>query len=172
MPIVLFIVVFIVYLSFYLHDYCKIQGVTDIALYKAAMNIKHEADIGSGKVEYDKINKGLISQIFNHSDTNERKIEDYIYMQLSKGLISSRISDVHVTKGLFKLSVRVEANFIFPLEGLRWIIALDNTLIVEGQSDYHYPANSVRISEVILDTGSKIKGFNKIKEGIEKLIPQ
>ena len=47
MPIVLFTVVSIIYISFYLHDYCRMQGITDMVLHKAAMNLKHEADIYS-----------------------------------------------------------------------------------------------------------------------------
>jgi hypothetical protein len=44
-------------------------------------------------------------------------------------------------------------------------------LVVKAKSAYHYPANFIRVSEVILDTGSKIKGYDKIKETISKLIP-
>lgn len=172
MPIVLFTMVFIIYLSFYLHDYCRIRGITDGSLHKAAMNLKHEADIDSGRVNYDEINKGLLSRIFENSDSKETEIENYISKLLSKGLIATRITDVHVSKKLLNISVRVEGSFKFPLRSLQWIISFDKAMVVEAKSSYHYPADSVRISEVILDTGSKIKGFDKIKESIGKLLPE
>lgn len=171
MPIVLFTIVSIIYLSFYLHDYCKMQGVVDGVLHKIAMNIKHEADIGSGRVNYDEINKGLTSQIFGNSDSKEDEIEDYTARMLSKGLIATSITNVHVSRNILDLSIRVEGEFQFPLKGLIWITSLDDTLAVEAKSAYHYPANFIRISEVVLDTGSKIKGFDKIKDSIGKLIP-
>lgn len=171
MPIVLFTMVFIIYLSFYLHDYCKILGITDGALHKASMNLKHEADIASGRVNYEEINSGLISRIFENPSSKVKEIEENINKRLSKGLIATEITDVNATKGVLNLSVRVEGSFKFPLKGLQWIISWNNTLVVEAKSAYHYPADSVRISEVILDTGTKIKGFDKIKESIGKLIP-
>jgi hypothetical protein len=170
MPIVFFTVVSIIYISFYLHDYCRMQGITDMVLHKAAMNLKHEADIGTGKVDYDEINRGLLSQIFKKADNKEKEIDNYIRELLSKGLIATDITNVHVSKGVLELSIRVEGSFMFPLKGLQWVIAFDNTLVAEAKSTYHYPANFVRISEVILDTGSKIKGFDKIKESIGRLI--
>lgn len=171
-PIVFYTIVFIIYLSFYLHDYSRIQGVTDGVLHKAAMNIKHEADIGSGKVNYHEINKGLISQIFEASDSKEYEIENHTSRILSKGLIATRITDIHVSKDMLDLSIRVEGELQFPLRGLQWLISLDNTLLVKAKSAYHDPANFIRRSEVILDTGSKIKGFDNIKESIGKIIPK
>lgn len=171
MPIVLFTMVFILYLSFYLHDYCRIRGITDGALHKASMNLKHEADIITGRVNYEEINNGLISKIFEKPASKEKDIENYINKLLSKGLIATEITDVNASMGILNLSVRVEGSFNIPLKGLQWIISSDNTLLVEAKSSNHNPGDSVRISEVILDTGSKIKGFDKIKESIEKLLP-
>lgn len=170
-PLVFFIVVFIIYESFYLHDICKIRGTTNMAIHKATINLKHEADIWTGKVDYNEINKGLITSIFGNGDTKERDIENYIRRQLSKGLLATNIVDVHASKGSFELSIKVEGKFLFPLKGLIGLINLDTSLLVEAQSSYHYPADFVRISEVILETGSKIKGFDKIKDSIGSIMP-
>lgn len=170
MPIVLFTMVFIIYLSFYLHDYCKIRGITDGVLHKASMNLKHQTDVASGRVNYDEINNGLLDRIFGNPDSKEMEIENYISRLLSKGLIATEITDINATKGTLNLSIRVEASFKFPLKGLQWIISSDRTMLVEAKSAYHYPADSVRLSEVILDTGSKIKGFDKLKESIGRLL--
>ena len=171
LPMVLFTMVFIIYLSFYLHDYCRIQNIVDGVAHKVAMNIKHEADIDSGRVNYDELNKGLLSQVFEEPDAREADIKNYIGRLLSKGLIITRITDIHVTKDILNLTIRVEGEYQFPIKGLGWLIALDNHLTLEREAAFHYPANFVRISDVILDTGSRIKGFNNLKETIIKLIP-
>lgn len=172
LPIVLFTMVFIIYLSFYLHDYCKIRGITDGVLHKAAINSKHEADIEKGRVNYDEINKGIFSRMLEGSTIKEKEIEAYTNKLLSRGLIATRITDVNVTMKAMSLTARVEGDFMFPFRGLQWIIPLDKALIIEAKSAYHYPADSVRMSEVILDTGSRIEGLDKIKEGIEGIIPK
>lgn len=171
LPMVLFTIVFIVYLSFYLHDYCKIQSIVDGVIHKAAMNIKHEMDIDSGRVNYDELNKGLLSQVFEKLDVKENEIQIYTGRLLSKGLIITKITDIHVSKDILDISIRVEGEYQFPIKGLQWLISLDNTLAVEAKSAYHYPANFIRISDVILDTGSRRKGFDNLKETIGKLIP-
>lgn len=170
-PIVFFTIVSIIYLSFYLHDYSKIQGIADGVLHKAVMNNKQGADISTGRVNYEEINRGLVSQIFGGTESKEHEIENYLASILSKSLIVTRITNIDVTKNILDLSIRVEGEFQFPLKGLQWLSSLDNTLVVEAKSAYHNPANFIRISEVILDTGSKFKGFDKIKETIGRLIP-
>jgi hypothetical protein len=171
MPVVLFTIIFIIYLSFCLHDYCKIRGLTDVALLKASMNLKHDAEITGGRVNLDKLNDGLISSLLGKKDIKEQQIESHIRNLLSKGLIVTKITDVNVTMGVYDLSVRVEGYIKAPLKSLLWLISPDNTLVVEAKTTSHYPADTVRISEVILDTGSKIKGSDKLKESIGKLIP-
>lgn len=171
MPVVLFIIVFIIYLSFYLHDYCKINGLVDVTLHKASMNLKHDADIATGRVNFNEIDRSLIDRIFADSDSKEEEIEDYIRMLLSRGLLATDITEVKATKGALSLTIRVEGRFKNPFKGLQWLIP-SNNLLVEAKAANHYPADSVRISDVVLDIGSKIKGFDKLKEGIGKLIPK
>ena len=42
MPLIILVIFSIVYLSFYLHDYCKLQGTVDLALHKAIFSAKHK----------------------------------------------------------------------------------------------------------------------------------
>lgn len=172
MSIVLFTIIFIIYLSFYLHDYSVMKGITDGVLYKSTLYLKHEADIGTGKVDYDKICKGIFSQVFGKVDAQECEIENHLSYLLSNRLLVTRISDVSVSKGILNISIRVEGTIHIPIKGVQRIFSGDRALVVEVKAPYHKPANSVRISEVILDTGSKIKGYNKLKETVEKLTPK
>ncbi|NLY48894.1 MAG: pilus assembly protein [Clostridiales bacterium] len=171
MPVVLYTVVFIIYLSFYLYDYCRLKSIADMVLHKASMNLKYGADIGSGRVDYGEINSGLLTQIFENYDAEEGAIENYLMKLLSDGFMASRIINIQADKDFSKLTVRVEAEFMFPLKGLQWMIAGDNKLVVEAGISNHHPAEVVRMSEVILDTGSKLKGCETLKECLKRLIP-
>ncbi len=171
MPIVLFIIVFILYLSFYLHDICKIQGLTDLVRHKAALNFKREADVNTGKMNYDGINKGIFGRLLEGTETKETDVENHLYRMLSKGLFITRVTDVHVSKDTFHIAIRVEGTTRIPIKAIQQLFSSGRTLAVEAKAPYHNPAETVRMSEVILDTGEEIKGFDKLKESIGKLIP-
>lgn len=172
MPIVLFTMVFIIYLSFYLHDYSRIQSVTDSVLHKAILYHKHGADIATGRVNYEEINQGLVSRIFNKSGTTAADVEAYLRKRLSDCFLATEIKEVRVTKGVLSISARVEGKFKCPFRGVLKMLSFDKSLVFEAKSAYHNPAESVRISEVILDTGSRVKGFDdELKEKLGKLLP-
>lgn len=172
LPIVLLTIVSIIYLSFYLHDYNRIQVITDQVLHKATFNLKHEAHIGTGKVNYESIkNQGVIYQLLGIPDSKKNDIEDYLMMKLSRGLFATKITDVHVQSSKLYITIRVEGKFLVPIKGLRSFFPSDKAMIVEAKAAYHNPAEVVRISEIVLDTGSKIKGMKELKEKIGKLLP-
>lgn len=170
MSIVLFTMVFIIYLSFYLHDYSKVKAITDAVLHKATLNHKHEADIESGKINYDEINKGILRQMFGTEEKKEKETENYLRSLLSNSLLITKINDIQVSRDLRSISIRVEGSFWLPLRGIQKIFSGHSKLIIETDASYHYPADTVRMSEVLLDTGRKIKGIDKLKEIVEKLI--
>ncbi|WP_276929647.1 TadE family protein, partial [Herbinix luporum] len=55
MPIILFTIFFVLYLSFYFYDYCRVQAVADQFIHKLSINLKHESDIRTGKISYESI---------------------------------------------------------------------------------------------------------------------
>lgn len=171
MPILLFTIVSIIYLSFYLHDYCRLQGVTDHVLHKATLNLKHEADIKTGRVNYDEINKGIFSKSLEGSDNKERDIETYLGQLLSKGFLASRVTDVQVSIRLQQVFIKVEGKFVSPIKGVQGIISSGKPMAIKVKATHHNPSDTVRMSEIILDTGSKIKGFDELKDKLGKLLP-
>lgn len=171
LPTVIFTMVFIIYLSFYLHDYCKIQGMADHVLNKAALNIKHKSDIITGEIYYDDINKGVFTRLFEGKEKAEGEIEDYLYAELSTGLFATKINEVSISAKITHITIMVKGRFQMPIGGVPLLSSFDRLLKVEADALYHYPGDVVRMSEVILDTGTKIKGFDKLKEIIEELLP-
>ena len=94
MPIVIFVIVSIIYISFYLHDYNRMYCVTDRVLHKAVLSVKHESDIETGKLNYDEIKKqGVFYQMLGISDTREEDIEGYLMKKLSDGFFATRITE-------------------------------------------------------------------------------
>lgn len=172
MPLVLFTILSIMYLSFYLYDFCKIQGLTDLVLHKAILNLKHEADIETGEVFYQVIgNQGVFYQLSGISHSKKQDIESILSKKLSKGLLATRITDIEVSANLFQLVIRIKGEFQIPIKGLAQIISIDRSFKVEAKAALHNPADAVRISEIILDMGSRIKGLSELKEKISMILP-
>jgi len=170
MPIVLFAIVAVIYISFYLYDYCRIQATTDLLLHKAVLNLNHEVDIESGKIFYEDIGKqGIFYQVFGISDTKLNYIGNLLAEKLSRGLLATEIRDIKVSASMSKVAIYVEGEFRIPIKGAADLLFRKRTVIVEAERERHNPANTVRISEVILQSGSKIKGLDKLKENLEKL---
>lgn len=170
LPMVIFIILAIVFLSFYLYDICRIEGVMDRVLHQAALTLKHESNIATGEVDYLKLrDRGVFYLLIGDTNEEEAAIEDYLWQELDKGLFFAKVTDIQVTAGKQKVTVSAEAEVRIPVSGILDYFRPHN-ISYEVSCPIHNPAEAIRLSEVILHTGSKIKGLDKLKEGLEKLL--
>lgn len=171
MPIVVLTVFALIYLAFYLHDYNKIQGTVDLVIHKAGITVKHDADIATGRMSYEDISdRGVFYLLTGDSQVEEHKIGELLGQELSKGLFITYIinTEVEACKLDIKINVLAKTKIGLPL----FQNLLNNLLNINMERTYpvHNPAETIRVCEVILDTGSKIKGVDKLKDVIEKFI--
>lgn len=168
MPIVIFTLFSLIYLAFYLHDICRIQGMVDKTLNKAGLSVKHEADIATGDVYYEKINdRGVFYLPFGSTKGDEDSIKSYLQKELSEGLFLTDIDEIEVKAGKFDISVSVDTELRLSLRGIQKFFEPYRHRIIEGKCAVHNPAETIRMSEVVLSTGYKIKGIKALKEKIE-----
>jgi len=168
MPVVVFCIIAIIYLAFYLHDYCRLTGTLDLVIHRACIAVRHEADLASGRVSYEDINdRGVFYVLMGDTKAEEERIAKYLAQELDKGLLVSRLekSDVKVTSLSVRISVRAGTDMKLPILGE----TIDKITNIELQRSYpvHNPAETIRICELILDTGSKIKGINRLKDMLD-----
>ena len=168
MPIVIFTIFALIYLAFYLHDMCRIQGIVDMTLHKVGITVKHEANIVTGDISYEDISeRGVFYLILGNTEEEENQIQQYLQQGLSKGLFLTKISSVYVDLGKFKLTAKVEAETKVSLPGVKYLFDPLFSRKITGEYPVHNPVESIRRAEVILDTGSKIKGMEELKEKLE-----
>lgn len=171
MPMIVFILFALMYLSFYLHDKCRVQGIVDQILHKAELTVKHEADYSTGEIYYENIsNRGVFYLPFGNTTMDEDNIRRYLQMKLESGLFLVKVTDIQVDVGKFNITISVKANLPISLPGVTNIWNANPDMIVEGKSQIHNPAETIRLSEVILDTGAKIKGVEALKEKLENIM--
>lgn len=169
MPIVIITVFALIYLAFYLHDICKIQAVTDIIIHKAGITVKHDADIVTGDVDYEHINdRGVFYILLGSTDADEKQIKDYLIQKLSKGLFLVEVGNINVDVGKFKISASVQADATVTLPGVQNLFQVFSKTVIAEEYPVHNPAETIRLIEVVLDTGSSIKGVDEAKEKLEK----
>jgi hypothetical protein len=169
MPIVILTVFALIYLAFYLHDYNRIQGIVDLVIHKAGITIKHDADIATGRISYEDINdRGVFYTLTGDLPVEESKIGKLLDQELSKGLFITHIIKAEVEAGKLDIKINVLAKTHIGLPLFQ--NAFNKLLNINVESTYpvHNPAETVRACEVILDTGSKIKGADKLKDVLEK----
>ncbi|MDF2943161.1 MAG: putative rane protein [Herbinix sp.] len=170
MPIIIFTILALIYLAFYLHDMCRIHGVVDKTLHKAGVLLKHETDIATGEVSYEMINeRGIFYLVVGNTEKEEEQILKYLQQELLKGLFLSRIVSVNVKVDKFKLETTVEAETKVTLPGIKYLFNSFSNTKITGEYPVHDPAESIRRAEVILDTGSEIKGVEALKEKLESI---
>lgn len=169
LPFVVFAISALIYLALYLHDISLIQAAVDQSLHKSGLSVKHDADVATGEIAYENINdRGVFYLAFGDTSAEEKKLYTYLQQRLSEGLLLSRITSLKTEVGKFSLSVDVEAETKISLPGFNNLFKKYQTTIVKGEYPVHDPAETIRRIEVILDTGSSIKGVDKIKEKLEK----
>ena len=145
MPFLLFIIVILISLSMNLHDKCLIQGMVD--------EVYHQSSIIGGQEEW----------------INAVEVENALRRKLATGLFISEITsiDVQVNTTDISILVRVHTKVTPPIfhNLLQPLLNME----ISTQGNFHRPAETIRAAEVILETGSEIKGMNQLKEVIADL---
>jgi Flp pilus assembly protein TadG len=168
MPLVIFMLFALMYITFYLHDRCRIQGAVDKALYKAMLTIKHEADISTGETDYENINtRGVFYQLFGDTKPDEDQILELINNELKGRLLLVKIKAATVTADKFNITVTTRAEAAVSLKGAGSFLTWLPEIKVQEKGEIHNPQELIRIAETVLDTGSKIKGVAAFLEKLE-----
>ena len=171
MPLILFLLFALIYLSFILYDICRIQGGMDRTLHQYGLSLKHETDAVTGRIRYEEIGKrGVFYLLTDHSDLYEKRIEADITDQLTKGLLLVKIASVEATVGKFSITIAIEASYQVPVPFAHALLEPYSNILLTGSYPIHDPVETIRRCEVILDTASDIKGVDEMKEKIEKFL--
>lgn len=170
-PLVVFLMFSLIYLSFYLHDLCKIQDIINQVSHRAALMVKHDTDIASGEIAYEEINqRGVFYFLLGHTEDDEAQIRDYLRSKLSKGLFIVKIKQVEIKLTKRKLVVEIDASPSVSIKGFPEFFSFLRDRTLKQEYRIHNPAETLRKAEVILDTGSKLKGIDALKEKLDSFL--
>lgn len=172
MPIVLLAIFTILYLTFYLHDMCRVQGIVDETLHRAGLSMKNDTDLTTVGVDYESIkDRGVYGLLPGDKIEVEQKLNSYLQLRLAKGLFLFSITDAHAKVEITKLTISVQTESRIKIPWTAQFFRKYSTRVISGEYPIHDPAQTIRICEVILDTAAKVKGVDELKDKIEKFIP-
>ncbi len=172
LPLVILITFALIYLSFCLHDMCRIRGVIDGTLHKTGLICKHESSLETGELRYEAINnRGVFYIITGDTEQLENNMNYHILSQLSGGLLLFKIIAVDSEVGRLSLTtaVRTKATISLPVFGK--LFENYSLTRITGTYPIHNPAETIRACETVLHTGSEIKGAEELKSRWQKLLP-
>ena len=170
MPLILFVVFSLIYLAFYLHDISRIQGIVDDALKKASLSFKHDSNFITGETNYANINeRGAFYLITGSTKQEEETLQKYLQNKLSRGLFITKISGIQTEANKWRIYIRVNVEISISTRGVMNFFDPIAYKIIDGTCSIHNPAETIRMTEVILNTGQKIKGMDAMKKKLEKV---
>lgn len=171
LPIVIFTIFSFLYLAFFLHDRGILQGITDEAVHKATIMFKQEVSLQTGEIRYERIgDRDIFYGVLGDRLKEEKDLNQYLSEKFKGKLLLYRISSIDTAVTNKNITVKVEAKAKVEFPFLRRLMNPFQSIAIVEEGRLHNPAEMVRLSEVILDTGSNIKGFEELRESLEKLI--
>lgn len=172
MPIIIFIILAIFYMTFYMHDLVRINQILDRAAKKENGIIKHIADYETGTIKYEKINERGVFYLLLSSFENETSIlTDSLEEELKRGLFITKIEEVEAKVDGKKIKIIIKFSRNISLFGVRKFFQTINrgTKIEEEYLVYH-PTEFIRAYEALNSTMDELEGYKKIKEKLKKLL--
>ncbi len=172
LPIVILSIISLLYMAFYLHDKSTLQSMVDHMVHNASITMKHEANILIGEIDYNNINsRGVFYKILGDTEEEETEIVQSLQYQLSKRLLLYEVNKIEVevdNGGPIRIEVVAKSRTGSPT--FYKVMKMFQQIKIIGIGSIHDPAETIRISEVILETGSNIKGMDKLKESLENIL--
>ena len=171
MPFILLCIFALIYLSFYLQDKNRIQTVTDASLIKASFYFKHRSDLVTGRVDYTNIDdRGVFYMLTDTSPSKEEVVEKLIIAQLTGKLLLLSVKDIKVNVNHNKITAAVSADSEIPIPFITQLFKPYSLTVISEDYPMHNPAESIRCMEVILETGSKVKGISQLQDKLNQIL--
>lgn len=169
LPIVIFAIFAVIYLAFYLHDYCILQNAIDMTSHKASLYANQVSNMEENEIYYEAINsRGVFYQLIGDTSPVKQQILENLKKELGKRMFLYRSVSIQAEVNPYNItiSLKAKAKISLPIFG-RIFQAMENTTMVTKTS-VHRPAETIRGMEVIMSTAAELKGVSDLKEKLEK----
>lgn len=163
MPIILFIIITLMYMTFYLHDISKINGVLDKTLIKSSFIIRHDATFITGETNYENINQRGVLFYLSNLENETDILSSYVRNRLSTGLIISKIHDIDAYANHNEVCIEVKVKMNIPFaQAKKYITRSGSQIYIKKNAIVHNPTEFIRLFDGLAKTVTKIKGQDEV----------
>lgn len=157
MPIVIFVLVLFIYITFYLYDCIYIESVSHSIINQSISKIKHPMveDIdGYKKINYDKMNANLwMNIIIKDYSYDIKDLEKQIAESINDSLLLSKVDEIKVEINSNYIEARVATISYINIPLFTQIKHMKKT--VKCKVNNHQPADFIRKSDFVLNIFKK-----------------
>lgn len=166
LPMVIFVIMALIYMSFYMHDKMKIQAIINSNILQGGLMVKHEWNTDNNETDYINIdNRGIYYPVIGETEDEVHKIKENLKNELSGKLYIAEIRDIVVEADHLKLSIKIEAVMNISILRVKDFFTGNGThLMLSGNGRIHYPAEFVRQIDMVEEMINDRDGYGKVLE--------
>lgn len=169
-PILFFVIMTLLYVSFYLYDVSVIQSKLDESLLDVQLMIRQPMNLAEKKIDYSNVSERSMLYKFQGSYEQEKeKIKLQLLDYLHRSLTISRIHTISLERGMngCEGSITVKMNLhILPVLSYLW----SSEYIVSGKVKEHDPIEFIRRYDAMQSIVSDVKGYEQLRGRVQAIL--
>lgn len=169
-PIVLYIILSLIYMTFYMHDKVKVQSVVDSAVIYGSELVKHERTEGGIYVDYENLdNRGIYFSVIGNIEHEKNMLHNYVKEKLNRGLIIGEVGDIYIDLSKKDVEIRIKVYMnIGILRVKEFFIGSGTNITIVGKGRVHYPAEYVRRFDAMEEVVDNIESYDNLIKKLQK----
>ncbi|BCJ92481.1 hypothetical protein acsn021_00500 [Anaerocolumna cellulosilytica] len=170
-PIIFFIIIWLIYLGFYLHDKNRLNVIVDDSLLKARYLIENETDLTAGDVNYEVyIKRGVLYGFIGSLNEKEVLLLEYVNNQLKSGLLIADNITVQTRLDRWKVGMEINADFSVPIIQVQKLFRRKLTLTAVKEIPLMDTEEFLRMFDIFSGVAEKIPAAEKVLNGLSRLL--
>lgn len=169
-PIVIFVVIGLIYFTFYLHDKVRLEEVLEKALGQGNFIVTNRSQINGVSFSYDVINEdGNWGYFINSYEDKESKLLAYLNEELEKKFFFLKKQSVSCEINSFSVHIEISMKGKISINPLHRLWKQKNQIMLEQKRTFHNPEEILRVYEGLKFIMDNISEFTFAEKHIEKI---
>lgn len=172
LPIVFFVILFLLNYTFYCYDRAKLQAKLDDILRKSSLYMAYDINLENDRLDMiEKAKRSTLWVLFGDRSQKESMLKDFVEQRLKGDYYITKINGIRIKTSFHEIIISGTATM--KLVGLDWLNGLICTPfdIKFGQTAVTFPREEkTRILQALVELGTQIKGADKLLEKVSCLL--
>ncbi len=169
-PIVIFVIMALIYLTFYLHDRIRLEEVMEGALSQGNFHVSNRSGLDGIPFSYADINKSENwGYIHNSYERSEIQILEVLKEEMKTGFFFLKEKSVSCDIDGFFIKIKIEMESPVSLNPLENFWKKKKKVVLERKIALHNPEEVLRAYEGLQFIIDDVSSFTFVKKHIEKL---